>query len=79
LNITTILTHEQPISCELTADQAQLKWVQTFVYEATKGLERKSLWQYLLLIKNQIGDVPWLLLGNFNVVQSVQEKWIRVD
>jgi hypothetical protein len=41
---------------------------------ATKGLERKSLWQYLLLIKNQIDGVPWLLSGDFNVVQSVQEK-----
>lgn len=49
--------------------------MQTFVYEATKGLERKSLWQYLLLIKKQVGDVPWLLSGNFNVVQSLQEKW----
>jgi len=55
-------------------DQGQLKWVHTFVYGGNKGVRKESLWQYLLLIKNQIDGVPWLLSGEFNVVQSVQEK-----
>ena len=27
----------------------------------------------LLLVRNQIGAIPWLLSGDFNLIQSAQE------
>lgn len=38
-------------------------------------MERRSLWQNLVHIKDQMGKVPLLLAEDFNVVKSMQETW----
>ncbi|GAA0161306.1 hypothetical protein LIER_17653 [Lithospermum erythrorhizon] len=35
--------------------------------------ERKSLWEFLRQDKRRVGDQPWILGGDFNVVRSVSE------
>jgi len=44
-------------------------WVQTVV------LERKDLWQQLRSVKQSIGSHARLILGDFNVVRDLSEKW----
>lgn len=72
--VVPIQQHDQVVSCEISSTQGDVKWIQSVVYGSTKGLERRSLWQYLITVKNQVRQCPWLLAGDFNVLRSVQEK-----
>jgi hypothetical protein len=45
------------------------------VYGANKGLDRRRMMQELLFIKSTIGCIPWLIVGDFNVIRFQQEKW----
>lgn len=75
VHITTIQVHTQAIIYEIEVDQGNVKWIHTFIYGATKGLERRSLWQHLGHLKLQVDEDPWMLFGDFNAVLSIQEKW----
>jgi hypothetical protein len=50
-------------------------WFLSAVYGANQGLERRTLWQSLNNLKIKLGDVPWILTGDFNAIRDYQEKW----
>lgn len=37
-------------------------------------MERRSLWQAFYDIKDNMPDVPWLAIGDFNVIKSMDER-----
>ncbi|WOK94328.1 hypothetical protein Cni_G03030 [Canna indica] len=52
--------------------QGKEPWFLTGIYASTCPEERKVLWQYL---KNQnIENVPWLLMGDFNCIEKQEDK-----
>lgn len=59
--ITSLYVHEQAITCEIEVDQGKKRWIQSFIYGSTRGLDRKALWQHLGFIKMQIAFVSWLI------------------
>jgi hypothetical protein len=40
-----------------------------------KGVDRKLLWDNLISIKAKANKQPWMICGDFNVVNSLTEKW----
>jgi hypothetical protein len=73
--IKAIDVHEQVITCHVNSVDMGRPWMFSVVYGATQGLERRFLLQKLQYIKTLVGCHPWLLVGDFNVVMIVQEKW----
>lgn len=45
----------------------------SFVYASNRVQERKPLWRRLSRLSQQINE-PWCIMGDFNVVASVEEK-----
>lgn len=64
----------QVISCKVKFDQGKRDCFMSLVDVFTKGVERDSLWVELEMFKESIGDQPWLLARDFNVVKSPDEK-----
>jgi endonuclease/exonuclease/phosphatase family metal-dependent hydrolase len=46
----------------------------TFIYASNDGMNRRALWSDLEAFQNSIGDSPWLLAGDFNVIKDPSEK-----
>jgi hypothetical protein len=67
--------HEQVITCQVDYVVVGSLWALSVVYGATQGLDRRDLLQRLNYLKFSAGCLPWLIAGDFNVVQTTQEKW----
>ena len=48
----------QEISCKIDAIQENLMWFHSFVYGGNKGIERRQLWHYLVLVKAVVASSP---------------------
>ena len=46
----------------------------SFVYASNDGIIRRELWKNLECFRNSVGQSPWLIVGDFNVVKSPCEK-----
>lgn len=44
------------------------------IYVSNCDIERKILWDDLSDIKAQASPVPWLVVGDFNVIKIVEER-----
>lgn len=44
------------------------KFLITFVYTKCRQVDRRSLWQDLEEV--QVGDFPWLVTGDFNIIRE---------
>ncbi|XP_059436754.1 uncharacterized protein LOC132169808 [Corylus avellana] len=43
--------------------------------EEEEGVDRRHLWSDLCSMKGKVGNNPWMICGDFNVVLSLAEKW----
>lgn len=75
ISLTVVHSTAQAISCNISENTGKMNWIQSFIYGSNNGIERRELWQHMVLIKNLIGSKPWLLSGDFKVVCSMKEKW----
>jgi hypothetical protein len=73
-----VAIHEQVLTCKVNATDNRGSWMMSIVYGANQGTDRRRLLQKLIILKNSIGSVPWLLVGDFNVIRSQQERWGNV-
>ncbi|GLT53696.1 hypothetical protein SLA2020_269510 [Shorea laevis] len=78
LDIAVLSKSEQDISCRIEDLKMGKVWFNLHL-RANKGADRRRLWDRLRMVKNQVGQEPWLLGGDFNVVLSVEEKWGMID
>ncbi|XP_059441719.1 uncharacterized protein LOC132174022 [Corylus avellana] len=63
---------EQSINCFVKSLNS---WFHSFVYGANQGVDRRLLWSDLCSMKGKVGNNPWMICGDFNVVFSLAEKW----
>lgn len=49
-------------------------WLLTIVYASPRFAERHLLWDNLALVAN-LHDLPWVIVGDFNKVLNVEEKF----
>ncbi|GJX21845.1 RNA-directed DNA polymerase, eukaryota, reverse transcriptase zinc-binding domain protein [Tanacetum coccineum] len=63
----------QDVFCLVEVLQSNVKFYCTFVYAGNSGIERRILWKELETQKNIVGNLPWLVLGDFNVTMDSSE------
>ena len=67
-NISGIQIHAQHISCQVTSVQQHFTFFASFIYAVNDYVERRLLWNDLILFKNSLDEnAPWVLSGDFNV------------
>ena len=66
-------SNAQAIHCLVTCKSTSNKFYFSFVHGLNKLVERRNLWRNLCRFNSFI-DLPWLLLGDFNVVLKGEEK-----
>ncbi|KAK9704710.1 hypothetical protein RND81_07G006500 [Saponaria officinalis] len=65
--------HDQLVHCKVLLRQTSLSIFVTFVYGQNDGVARRRLWHELQSISSSI-DLGWLVIGDFNVVRSAEDK-----
>jgi len=78
LSISLISIHEQAISCRVTT-QGRGPWMFSGIYGSINGMDRRRLWRELDTVQASVGTCPWLVAGDFNVIRSHDEKWVKLD
>ena len=66
-------SNAQVMNCLATCKSTSKKFYISFVYALNKVVERRPLWRDLCRFSSSI-DLPWILLGDFNVVLKGEEK-----
>ncbi|XP_074267050.1 uncharacterized protein LOC141590352 [Silene latifolia] len=72
-SLTVIAKSSQHIHCSLLHHASQKHFEVTFVYAFNVRGDRKLLWQHLQNISHQV-LVPWVCMGDFNVVLKMDER-----
>jgi len=67
--------HEQVVTCCFEDSNCNVAWFLSVVYGATKGIPRREMMNELVAVKSLVGNFPWLLTGDFNVIRYQHEKW----
>lgn len=70
-NLTIISSSDQHFQMELTHLYLASSILITFVYASSEGRERRILWDHLA---NSICNTPWMVVGDFDMVASQEEK-----
>ncbi|XP_039010133.1 uncharacterized protein LOC120138792 [Hibiscus syriacus] len=58
----------------IVGDVAGHSMVITVVYGRNNGMAMRGLWEHLKNLEADIGSLPWLIGGDFNVVSNAQES-----
>uniref|UniRef100_A0A5B6YUZ1 Reverse transcriptase domain-containing protein n=1 Tax=Davidia involucrata TaxID=16924 RepID=A0A5B6YUZ1_DAVIN len=65
---------DQAISASLKVLNSSVEFYVSFIYGSNDYLVRRQLWSQLRGLVGAFGQTPWILLGDFNVVRSHEEK-----
>ena len=65
---------EQVIHMKVTVIQKQISFFVSFVYGLHSRREQSELWKKLQDFAAVIGNMPWIVLGDFNVVRHPEER-----
>lgn len=73
VNIDIIMPHDRFIHCMITEIATNNSLYTTFVYIFPQKEKQTGLWNEILAMK-PVNDEPWLLMGDFNNIISLNEK-----
>ncbi|KAL0455409.1 UNVERIFIED_CONTAM: putative ribonuclease H protein [Sesamum latifolium] len=68
-----ISVHEQYIHCRIICLRAHYDFLVTVAYGLNDVVPRRALWSQLVTIMEDVGEEPWLVLGDFNTVLDHSE------
>ena len=69
-----IVSHmDQVIHCEVVHNDSRIRAIISFIYGANDDYERRRLWGDLRFHSSSFSSLPWLLVGDFNALRSIQE------
>ena len=54
--------------------QNQTSMMVSFLYGHNDYIPRRELWSALKSFSSEIGNAPWLVVGDFNIVRHEREK-----
>ena len=74
LDVSEVLVIDQLIHVEVTIIQKQTKIMVSFVYDLHSRSQQAELWQSISHLSGLVGRVPWILLGDFNMVRKPKER-----
>lgn len=65
---------EQQLTYEIQYTQIPDKFFATYVYAKCRDHLRIPLWERILHLSDRFKDHPWCVVGDFNVITSIEEK-----
>ncbi|XP_071739373.1 uncharacterized protein [Rutidosis leptorrhynchoides] len=65
---------DQVVHCVVKTLNGNWESFVSFVYADNYYIQRRHLWNSLLLHKRYVGNKPWVLLGDFNVALDIEES-----
>ncbi|XVF24392.1 hypothetical protein REPUB_Repub13aG0124000 [Reevesia pubescens] len=68
-----VVAHSSQLIHAIVRLNNNCKWLLTAIYGSPEVVERSMLWKSLILA-NEVHQLPWLVLGDFNQVLSADEK-----
>ncbi|KAL0444897.1 UNVERIFIED_CONTAM: hypothetical protein Slati_2212400 [Sesamum latifolium] len=68
-----ISVHEQYIHCRISCLRADYEFLVTVAYGLNDVVPHRALWSQLVTIMEDVGEEPWLVLGDFNTVLDHSE------
>ena len=72
--LNVIICNHQLIHVSITNIDMSVQFEASFIYGFNTISERRSLWRDLRLISSSLGDIPWISLGDFNVILDSHES-----
>nr|XP_011459346.1 PREDICTED: uncharacterized protein LOC105349933 isoform X1 [Fragaria vesca subsp. vesca] len=73
VHIDVIMPHNRFIHCMITDTATNISWYTTFIYAYPKKEQQAALWNEILDLRPS-NDEPWLVVGDFNIIASLDEK-----
>lgn len=73
-NFLNTTAHKQVIHSQLEDKKNKTVFWVSLIYASNDSRERRKLWAHLKDFKLSMGEISWIILGDFNVVRSCQEK-----
>ncbi|XP_075636523.1 uncharacterized protein LOC142608717 [Castanea sativa] len=73
VEITQLASTEQEIHAIVKVSSSSFSWIISAIYASPRLSERQILWQNLTLV-NDLHNMTWIILGDFNEVLSSAEK-----
>ncbi|XP_021860322.1 uncharacterized protein [Spinacia oleracea] len=67
-------THEQYIYCAVHNQKGDFEFFFTAIYGLHTIQDRKKLWDELRALNASIGNVPWILSGDFNTMLGIHDR-----
>lgn len=64
----------QAIHCHVFSAHLPKYYFLSVIYASNSDMERKILWQDLAEVKSNMPSVPWLAMGDFNVIKTMEER-----
>ncbi|GJS52904.1 RNA-directed DNA polymerase, eukaryota, reverse transcriptase zinc-binding domain protein [Tanacetum coccineum] len=73
VKVMVIHSSKQAMFCLVETILDKIKTYVSIIYASNNGIERREVWDYLLLSKRSVNDKPWVILGDFNVTLKPKE------
>lgn len=74
VNILVFHKSSQAIHCHVFSVVDQKYFFLSVIYSSNCDIKRRFLWAELSTIKAQASLVPWLVVSDFNVIKTVEER-----
>lgn len=74
MSLTVLDCHEQFIHLKVATNSQDWSSMVTFVYGLHTVETRKPLWLKLVSLAQAIGSAPWVLLGDFNAMLTLDDR-----
>ena len=68
VDVDILLSSSQIMHLAVTVIEKQVTFHAAFVYAFNYYLDRVPLWRSIQNIANSLSDIPWIIMGDFNVV-----------
>ncbi|KAM1263144.1 hypothetical protein PS2_027954 [Malus domestica] len=68
-----ISSNAQVIHCKMNIVDLKLDLFASFVYGSNDDIARRDLWSNLVAQSIMVSNIPWIILGDFNVTQFTNE------
>ncbi|KAL3514108.1 hypothetical protein ACH5RR_026825 [Cinchona calisaya] len=77
VNYSLLSMHDQAITCNV--QHTSKNCVIILVYACNSTVDKRPLWKYLSVVKNNLQGRPWIILGDFNSIRCSAERLGNVD
>ncbi|KAL0455560.1 UNVERIFIED_CONTAM: hypothetical protein Slati_0895200 [Sesamum latifolium] len=82
IDVNVLVVHQQCLHCRVLVKRTHVISLITMIYGSNDVIERRGLWEQVLLIMETVEDEPWLVLVDFNTVLDLSKlsfaAWVQL-